>query len=177
MDYLDKLETEFNRIAGALKEELTSFRTNRPSPKLIENIKVDFLGQSLIIKQLGSITIEPPRDLVISVWDKNALPAVVKAIESGNLGLGVSPQGATIRVRTPELTEERRRELEKLIRAAAESTRIKMRVERDAANKIINAEIDKDVKFRAKEKLQKLVDKFNEVVETALKDKLRDIAS
>ncbi len=175
MDYLKKLEVKFNQIAEALKEELASLRTSRPSPKLVENIKVEYLGQIMIVKQLGSIAIEPPRDLVISVWDKNALPAVTKAIESENLGLGVSPQGNVIRVKTPELTEERRRELEKLVRAATENARIKMRVERDAVNKLVNAEVDKDAKFRSKEQLQKLVDKFNETIEKALEDKLRDI--
>ncbi len=177
MEYLKELEVKFSRIIQSLKEELSSFRTNRPSPKLVEGIKVDYLGQLLTIKQMGSIALEPPRDLVISVWDKNALPAVAKAIESENLGLGVSPQGNTIRVRTPELTEERRREIEKLVRASVEETRIKMRMERDAVNKSINSEIDKDLKFRAKEDLQKLVDKFNDAIENALKDKLRDIAS
>jgi ribosome recycling factor len=177
MDYLKELETKFNKIIETLKEELSSLRTNRPSPKIVENIKVDYLGQVVMLKQLSSITIEPPRDLVISVWDKNAIPAITKAITSENLGLGISPQGNTLRVKTPELTAERRRELEKLVRAAAENARIKMRIERDTVNKIINTETDKDVKFRAKEQLQKLVDKFNEAVEEALENKLREIAS
>ncbi len=177
MDHLKDLEKRFTDIANGLREEFSSFRTNRPTPKLIENVKVLYMGQILLVKQLGSISIDPPMDLIVSPWDKEALPLIAKAIESENLGLGVSPQGNTIRIRTPKLTEERRRELEKLIRAATEQARIKMRMERDVVNKAANAETDKDVKFRSKENIQKLVDKFNESVETLLKNKLEEIAS
>jgi ribosome recycling factor len=176
MDYLKDLERRFTEITNALKEELSSYRTNRPTPKLIENIKVIYMDQSMLVKQLGSISIEPPRDLVISVWDKNSIPTVAKAIESENMGLSVSPQGNVIRVRIPELTEERRRELEKLIRSSIEEARIKMRVERDTANKSLNTETDKDVKFRSKESMQKLVDNFNGALDTMLKDKLNEIS-
>lgn len=177
MEYLKDLEEKFTSITDGLKEELSSFRTNRPTPKLVENIKVPYMNQILLVKQLGSISVEPPRDLIVSVWDKNSLSVVAKTIESENLGLSVSPQGNVIRIRLPELTEERRRELEKLIRSSVEDARIKMRVERDAANKSINTEGDKDVKFRSKEEMQKLVDKFNETIEMMLKDKLNEIMS
>ncbi|MCL4405165.1 MAG: ribosome-recycling factor [Patescibacteria group bacterium] len=177
MDYIKELEKKFAAAAAELKETLSSFRTNRPTPKLVENIKVPYLDQTMSVKQLGSITVEPPRDLVISVWDRNSLPAVAKAIESENIGLSVAPQGNVVRVRLPELTEERRHELEKLVKSSIEETRIKMRVERDAVNKNINAESDKDTKFRSKEEVQKLVDKFNGVIEVMLKDKLSEILS
>ncbi len=177
MEYLKELEKKFTSITGALKEELSSFRTNRPTPKLVENIKVPYMGQTMIVKQLGSISVEPPRDLVVSVWDREVLPMLAKAIESENMGLSVAPQGNVVRVRIPELTAERRKELEKLIRSSVEEARIRMRMERDGVNKSINAEADKDAKFRSKENMQKLVDRFNESIDMMLEDKLEEISN
>ena len=177
MEYLSQLEAKFNRLIAGLKEELSGIRTNRPTPKLIENIRVDYLDQSLAIKQLGTIGVLPPRSLTVSPWSEDSIPFITKAIDSANLGVSASPQGNIIRINLPELTEERRQELTKLVRGMAEETRIKMRIERDEINKKVNQEPDKDLKFRAKENLQKLVDAFNGGVEELISLKLKEIES
>ncbi|MBI2594697.1 MAG: ribosome recycling factor [Candidatus Colwellbacteria bacterium] len=161
MEYLKELEQKFNSLILKFKDELASIRTNRPTPKLVESIKAEYAGSLLAINQLGSISVEPPRSIIIT-------PA--------NIGVGAAQQGNIIRVTLPEMTEERRQELIKLVGKTAEDTRIRMRVERDEINKIINKEADKDGKFRAKEALQKLVDKFNEEIEGIVEAKIREIS-
>lgn len=175
MEYLKEAEKNFNRLSDLFKEELLGFRTNRATTKLVENIKVDYLGQFLTVRQLGSLSIELPLDVVIMVWDKDAITPMVKAIEDAKLGVSVSIQGNVVRVKSPSLTAERKNELVKIVKASAESFRIKMRVERDAVNKKINEETDKDMKFRAKEGLQKLVDKFNGSIDSLVEEKLKGV--
>ncbi len=175
MEYLKELETKFGGLLDSLREEFSSLRTNRPTPKLVENIKVDYLGSELTIKQLGTTGIEPPRDILITVWDKNAVSPIVKAIEAANIGLSLSNEGEVIRAKLPELTEERRAELLKTVRASAEKTRIKMRTLRDEVNRLAGGEPDKDQKFRAKEELQKIVDSFNSEVDSLVESKTREI--
>ena len=89
-------------------------RGNRPSPVLVENLRVDYFGQSLSVKQLGSISINPPREIDINVWDKNAIPGVVKAIETA--GFSANFEGKIIRINLPPLNEERRQELVKIVK-------------------------------------------------------------
>lgn len=175
MEYLKELEIKFNEIFESLKEEFSSLRTNRPTPKLVENIKVEYGDSLLTVKQLGSIGIELPRSLTVTVWDVNITPQVAKAIEAANLGVSVSHDGNVIRINLPELTAERREELSKIVKSSAEKARIKMRTIRDETNKRVNAEPDKDVKFRAKEELQKIVDKFNGEVDMLVENKLDEI--
>jgi ribosome recycling factor len=175
MEYLKKLEEKFDWLINQLRQELASLRANRPAPDLLLNLKVDYAGQILTIKQLASVGVELPRNLIVTPWDKETLPAISRAIETANLGVAVAVQGNLIRVTLPELTDERRQELAKLVKTTAEQTRIKMRIERDEIIKKINEEPDKDERFRLKEELQKLVDKFNAQVEAVINDKLKEI--
>ncbi len=175
MEYLEGLKKKLDQLIIKLKDELVGIRTNRPTPKLIEDIKVDYAGQILTIKHLGAIGVEPPRSLVITPWSGESIPLIAKAIETANLGVGTTVQGNIVRITLPELTEERRQELIKLAKSAAEQTRIKMRIERDEIHKKVNEEDDKDERFRLKEKLQKIVDSFNERVDEAVESKLQEI--
>jgi len=181
MEYLKELEQKFNNLALKFKDELSSVRTNRPTPKLVESIKVvEFAkgpGQPLSINQLGSISIEPPRSIIVTPWSIDSAPSIVKAIEATNIGVSSVQQGNVVRITLPELTEERRQELIKLARKMAEETRIRMRIERDEVNKIINQEADKNEKFRAKEALQKLVDRFNQEVDEVINTKIQEISA
>ena len=176
MEYLEKLESTFNWLIGELRDELSNIRTNRPTPRLIEDIPVDYMEQALSVKQLGSIAVEMPRNLVISPWDKNSLQAIAKGIEAAKLGVTVAVQGNVVRTTLPELTDERREELSKIVRKIAEEIRIRMRISRDEVNKKVNSESDEDIKFKGKEKLQKLVDKFNKEVDELVEVKLKEIA-
>jgi len=176
MEYLKDFQIKLDALLNSFKEEISVLRTNRPTPKLIENIPVNYLGQEMRVKQMGSIMVEVPRDLVVTLWDKAALATVAKAIEGANLGVGVSTYEMGIRVKLPELTNERREELIKVVKSSAEETRIRMRMERDGVNKKINAEVDKDVKFKSKEELQKKVDKFNEAIEELVANKIKEVS-
>src|SRR3989344_6964320 len=165
MELIEQTKEQFNSLAATFREELSGVRTNRPTPKLLENVDVSYLGQTMPIKHLGSISVEPPRDLVVSVWDQNATASISKAINEAKLGVSVSEQGKTIRVKLPELTEERKQELTKLVKGMAEDIRIKMRNERDEAQKVIKEDKDEDIVFKGKEHIQKLVDAFNKEID------------
>lgn len=175
MEYIEQISKRFDLILKDLREGMMSVRTNRPSPQLIEDIKVNYLGQSILVKQLGSITVELPRDLVVNIWDQGSVASIVSAIEEANLGFGVSNQGKQVRVSLPQLTEERKEELVKIVRVMSEESRIKMRVERDEAMKHVKELKDEDERFRAKEELQRLVDTFNSGVEELIDKKVKDI--
>ena len=175
MEYLNSAKEKFNALIEKFKDELTAIRTNRPSAKLIEDVRVNYMDQNMSVKQVGSISIEQPRDLLVSVWDENAIKSVAGGLEAANLGFGVSVQGKVIRVSLPELTGERKEELIKVVKSTAEDTRIKMRTLRDEFNKITKSLKDEDDKFRGKEELQKIVDQFNETIDQLVESKSREI--
>ncbi len=178
---LKELEVKLKGLTGHLDEEVKGVRTNRPSVGLIEDIKVDYYGQIMPIKQLASISAQPPRDLVVSVWDKGAAPAVAKGIETAKAGFSVASEGSTIRVTLPPMTDERRTEMVKLVKKMAEETRISLRAARDEANKRVKAAEDsgearEDEARRAKDQIQKLTDQANQTVEALVERKLSEIA-
>ncbi|MEE8131798.1 MAG: ribosome recycling factor [Candidatus Paceibacterota bacterium] len=180
MDIIKDLETKIDGAIQYFKEQLAGIRGGRPTPKLVEDIPVDYLEQKLTVKQLGSISIVPPREIQISVWDKQGVANVVKAIESSSLSITANIEGNLIRINLPPLSQERRLELVKIVKKEAEETKIKIRSFRDETNKKIShqleqGEINEDDKFRLKEEAQKLVDKSNEEVERVLENKIKEI--
>ena len=180
MNIIKNLEEKISQIIKYLRDQLAGIRGGRPSPKLVEDLTVDYFGQRLSVKQLGSITIIPPREINISIWDKNAASLVVKAIESSNLNVSANLEGNTIRINLPPLSGERRQELAKVVRKEAEETRIKLRAARDDANKEVSQRVDdkkltEDDKFKFKENIQKTVDKGNEEIERIVENKIKEI--
>ena len=177
---IKELEEKLKKVGESFKNELSGLRTNRPSPKLIEDIAVDYSGTRMTVKQLGSITIAPPRDLIVSVWDASALPMVAKGIEAANLGVSVAVQGTIVRVTLPAMTGERRAGIEKLAKKVSEEHRIRIRASRDEEmKKIERAEkeklISENEKFALRKKAQEAVDKANKDVEAHLAAKVREI--
>ena len=177
MENLKEFQNQINALLSSFKEEISILRTNRPSPRIVENIYVNYMEQNMQIKQHGSITDEMPRDIIVTLWDKSLIRIVAKAIETANLGLGVSALENMVRAKLPELTTERRDEIIKLVKSTAEETRIKMRRQRNDVNKLISAEIDKDLKFKMKDDLQKKVDQFNDSMDRLIEDKIKDLSS
>lgn len=174
------LEKNAKAVVDALKIDLAGVRTNRPNPKLVENIKVDYLDQQLTVKQLGSISILPPREIDISAWDQAAVPAISKAIETSGLGLTANTDGNLIRINLPALTDERRQELTKLAKSTTEQIKIRIRSLREDTNKKIEAafkekQIGEDQKFKAKKQVQDVVDKVNGEIESVLAAKIKEI--
>jgi len=165
-----------------LKDELMSIRTNRPSSKLVEKIQVDAYGQKMTVAQLSTITVVPPREINIMVWDMEVLKSVAKAIESSPLGVNPSIDGALIRINLPSLTEERKKELIKVVRSIVEESKIRVRSHRDDANKKIkdashDKTINEDQVFKTKEKIQKIIDDMNNNIDNLLEQKIKEIES
>jgi len=165
-ELIKSTESRAKELTQSFKQELSGFRTNRPNPQLLENIQVAYADQMLPIKHLGSISIQPPRELQIHVWDINAVAAVSKAIEGAKIGVTPSVQRNVVRVFLPPMSDERREELKRLVKALAEKFRIQLRALRDEANKKVeNAlrakEISEDNKFKLRERIQKAIDMGN----------------
>ena len=179
--FAKQLEHDLKIVAEKLRDELAMIRGSRPSVDLLENIRVNLYEQEMTIKQLGSISIIPPRGIQISIWDKNAVGAVMKAIENAKIGLSVSNDGNNIIATLSQLGAERREELSKLVKKQSESSRIQVRANRDDfIKKLREAESEKKVSedeaFKTKEKIQKLVDEANKAIETTVEKKLQELA-
>ena len=174
---IKNFEKNLQNIVASFKNEISGIRTNRPSPKLVEDIKVDYFNQKMTVKQLGSIAIVPPREININIWDKGAVGPVAKAIEVSGLGLSANIDGNLIRLNLPQLTDERRQELIKLIKSLTENSRIKIRSARDDINKKAKALSDEDDKFKSLKKNQEMVDKYNKELEVNLENKIKEINS
>ena len=174
------LETALLGVSQKLKTDLGGIRGNRPSPEAIENIRIELYGQTLTIRELGSISILPPRTIQVTVWDKEAVNPVMKAIDAAHLGLTSSSDGSTIRATVSALGNERREELMKLVKKTAEAARIQLRSRRDDIMKRVKdgeaaKELTKDDVFKGKEKIQKVMDKANAEIETAVEGKLTEL--
>lgn len=177
---IQELENKIKETLEYLKEQLAVIRSGRPTPKLVENLPVDYFGQKMSVKQLGSINIIPPREIQISVWDKQAVLGVVKAIENSNLSVSANTDGNLIRINLPALSAERRQELIKVVKKETEEAKIKIRHIRDEFNKKIsgqeeNGEITEDQKFKLKDEIQKIIDKTNKDIEEIINKKIKEI--
>lgn len=153
-----------------LKSELSKLRTGRANASLVENISAEYYGVMTPIKQLASISIPEPRTIAISPWDKNAIKVIEAAIRASDMGLNPGNDGQVVRINIPALTEERRKDLVKVLNQKAEEARIGVRNSREDAWKEISekekeGELSEDDKFRAKERLQKVVDEYNGKIE------------
>jgi len=165
-DIIKELDNKVKGIVSGFNSEVGGMRSNRPTPQLIEDIKIEYFGQQVPVKQLGNVAIQPPRDLVLSLWDPSPIKEVAKALEDAKRGFSVSIQGNAIRISLPVLSQERREEMIKLLSQIAEQSRIRIRMAREDANKRIEAAekakvITEDMRARGKKKIQEAVDKAN----------------
>jgi ribosome recycling factor len=148
-----------------LHDDLLTLRTGRASPALVERLPIEYYGTMTPLNQMASIAVPEPRLLVIRPWDASALPAIERAILKSDLGLTPSSDGKLIRLNIPRLTEERRRDLVKLVSRRVEEARVSVRnLRRDALNDLKEFEkekmISEDDFFQGKEEVQKLTDEF-----------------
>ncbi len=147
----------------ALRAELSKIRTGRAHPSLLDHVHVDYYGNSSPVNQVASVTIDDARTLVVTPWDKSMVKAVEKAIMTSDLGLNPVTVGQVIRVPLPPLTEERRRELSKVVHHEGENGKIAIRNIRRDANHQLKAlrdekKISEDDERRAESEIQKLTD-------------------
>lgn len=164
----------------ALKVELSRIRTGRAHPSLLEQVMVDYYGSDTPISQVANISAADARLLTVTPWEKNMVAVVEKAIMNANLGLNPSTTGDTIRVPMPPLTEERRKELIRLVRATAENSRVAIRnIRRDGNNQLKDflkeKEISEDDERRGQDTIQKLTDAHISLIDDVLTVKETDL--
>ncbi len=162
-DVQNKAETRTNKALEALDGRLCKIRTGRAQPALLDGIMVDYYGSPTPLRQVAQVNVEDARTLKLSVFDRNAIKAVEKAIQQSELGLNPVVAGVEIRVPLPPLTEERRKELVKVVKAEVEQTKVEIRnIRRDANAEIKdlqkNKEISEDEQRSGEEKIQKATD-------------------
>jgi ribosome recycling factor len=177
---IKELKTRTGKTLEHLRGTYAGVRTGRAHPALVEDIKVDYFGSALPLKQLGTVNIPEPRQIVITVWDKGALKAVEKALQASPLGINPRPDGETIRLTLPELTRERRTELTKLVNKYAEESRVATRnIRREAVDSLKKMEKDSkinedDLKKYQKE-VQELTDDAIKKIDAVLAEKEKEI--
>ncbi|MEQ4532131.1 ribosome recycling factor [Erwinia sp. PK3-005] len=169
-------DTRMEKCVEAFKNNIGKVRTGRASPALLDGIVVEYYGTPTPLRQLANVTVEDSRTLKINVFDRSLSQAVEKAIMSSDLGLNPSSAGTDIRVPLPALTEERRKDLIKVVRGEAEQGRVSVRnVRRDANDKIKallkDKAIGEDEERRAQDEIQKMTDAYIKKVDAALAEK------
>lgn len=176
LDAQDRME----KSISALKSQLSKIRTGRAHPSLLDSIMVPYYGANTPLKQLANIVAEDNRTLALSVFDKSAIQAVEKAIMQSDLGLNPMSAGGSIRIPMPPLTEERRKDLIKIVRAEAEQARVGVRnVRRDANSDIKELlkekEISEDQSRASEENVQSLTNDFVKKIDQILADKEKEL--
>lgn len=173
-------ETRMHKSIEAFKQAMSKVRTGRAHPSLLDHIRVDYYGNETPLSQVANISVADARTLNITPWEKKLIPIIEKAIMTSDLGLNPATNSDVIRVPLPALTEQRRKELTKVVRAEAETARVSIRsVRRDANNalkeKLKNKEIAEDEERRLTDNIQKITDKFIADVEQLLTAKENEL--
>lgn len=184
MDFENKvlkdLKDKMDKVIGFFQEELSSVRTGRASSALVENILVSYYGAPTKLKELAGITTPEPRVIMVQTWDQGAVEEVYKALSKNDMGLAPKLEGKIIRVIVPELSEERRNELKKVIRVKAEETRVSLRNIRRDLNEFVKkgkkeTQITEDDLFRIEKEVQHKTDEHIKRVDTLLEHKEKEI--
>lgn len=177
---IDDKKTDLELSVEHFIVEIGKIRTGRANPAIIENLLVDYYGAKTPLKQVANINAPEARLLVIQPWDKDSLVSIESAIRDSDLGFNPNNDGQVIRINIPQLTEERRKELVKLLGQKSEEAKISVRNCREEAWKEIQdsekeGKISEDEKFSGKEYLQKVVDEYNKKIEEIREKKEKDI--
>ena len=179
-DFLDEAKARMQRSVEATKNEFATVRTGRASPHLLDRIEVDYYGARTPLRQLAQVSASEARLLTITPYDKNSIKSIEKSILESDVGLTPSNDGQLIRLQIPELTEERRKELVKVVHGIAEQGRVGVRnVRREVMHDLrelkSEGEVGSDDEHRAEDALQKLTDKHVGEIDTALAGKEEEI--
>lgn len=173
-------EIRMGKSVESLKGDLVKIRTGRAHPSLLDHVMVDYYGSPTPLKQVASISIADSRMLNVTAFDKSMVQAVEKAIINSDLGLNPSSSGEVIRVPLPALTEERRKDLIKVVRAEGEQAKVAIRnIRRDVIGDVKSLVKDKDAteddERRFSDDVQKITDKYILLIDSTLKDKEKDL--
>jgi ribosome recycling factor len=179
-DMIKDSKARMEKSVDALKSQLNKVRTGRAHPSLLDGIQVSYYGTDTPLRQVANVSIDDARTLSISVFDKSLVQAVEKAIMASDLGLNPMSSGTSIRVPLPSLTEERRRDLVKIVRAEAEGGRVAVRnIRRDANAELKTLLKDKNIseddERRAADEVQKITDIYVKKIDEVLADKEKEL--
>ena len=179
-EIIEDAKSRMEKSVESLRSQMSKVRTGRAHPSILDSVMVNYYGTDTPLKQLANITTEDSRTLALTVFDKSSSQAVEKAIMDSDLGLNPASAGAVIRIPLPPLTEERRKDLVKIVRAEAEQGLVAVRnIRRDANGDIKDLlkekEITEDEERQAEDEIQKLTDKYVKQIDEALKAKEEDL--
>lgn len=178
--HIHDAEERMKKALESTRRELATIRSGKASPALLDTVRVEAYGQSVPINQVGSVSAPEPRLLVVQPWDKSLLKAVSRGIQLADLGLNPTDDGAVVRIPIPALTEERRRDMVKLVSKLAEEGRVHIRqVRHDVLKELKHLEggghVSEDETKRLGAELQKLTDKYIAQVDELLKKKTAEV--
>lgn len=174
--------TRMGKSVDALDHELAKVRTGRAHPSLLDHLTVSYYGSDVPLSQVANVTVDDARTLAITPWEKNMVQTIEKAIMNSDLGLNPNSAGTVIRVPLPPLTEERRKDLIRVVRGEAEQARVAVRnIRRDANSELKNLVkeklISEDDERRGQEIIQKLTDQHIKEIDEHLAVKEKDLMS
>ena len=173
-------EQKMNKTVDALKADLGKVRTGRAHPGILDHLHVDYYGTMMPINQVANVTLADARTITVQPWEKKMVSAVEKAIRDSDLGVNPATQGDLIRIPMPALTEERRRDLTKIVRAEAENARVAVRNIRRDANEHLkkllkDKEVPEDEEHKAQDEVQKMTDRHIAEIDQLLHAKEVDL--
>ena len=179
-DVVNSAEEKLQKTLEALKKEYGTLRAGRATPSLLDKVMVDYYGSATPVNQMANVTVPEPRMIVIKPYDKSTLKEIEKAIQKSDLGLTPNSDGVSIRLAIPQPTQERRKELVKVVNKKAEESKVAMRnIRRDANENIKKLEKDKkiteDDRKDGQEKMQKLLDKYIKLVDGVKSTKEKEV--
>lgn len=179
-DLIEEVKGDMEKSVDSFRQSLVKVRTGKASIGIFDGIMVDYYGTPTPMNQLATLAVPEPRLITIQPWDKGALTSIEKAIMKSELGLTPANDGKIIRVPIPPLNEERRRDLVKLVKKAAEDFRIEIRNHRRGANSLLkdlekDKEINKDELKSSQDKVQEITDDFIKRVDKILSEKEKEI--
>ncbi len=179
-EVLDAQEERMKKTLEGLKKEYGTLRAGRAAPSLLDKVTVDYYGTPTPVNQLANVTVPEPRMIMIKPWDKKSLKDIEKAIMKSDLGLMPNSDGSVIRLAIPQLTQERRKELVKVVSKKAEEAKVAMRNIRRDGNEAIkklekNKQITEDDRKEAQEDIQKLLDKYIKLVDGTKATKEKEV--
>lgn len=179
-DVLDAQEERMKKTLEGLKKEYGTLRAGRAAPSLLDKVMVDYYGTPTPVNQLANVTVPEPRMIMIKPWDKKSLKDIEKAIMKSDLGLMPNSDGTMIRLAIPQLTQERRKELVKVVSKKAEEAKVAMRNIRRDGNEAIkklekNKQITEDDRKEGQEDMQKLLDKYIKLIDSAKATKEKEV--
>lgn len=177
---ISQTESLMKKAEEALSREFAEVRTGRAQPSLVEEMQINYYGTMTPIKQVASVVSPDPSTLLIQAWDPSALAEIEKAILGSKLGITPNNDGKIIRLSIPPLSEERRKEMAKVVKDMAEKGRISLRTIRREANERIvklhkDSTVSEDLSFKAQEDIQKLTDRFIKDVDVMLERKNKEL--